>query len=65
MRKMKKINLLILFVFVLFGFILINSNMEVLAADKKVDNGKATYRVEQTIEEFDLGYLKRIGKKYV
>lgn len=56
MRKMKKINLLILFVFVLFGFILINSNMEVLAADKKVDNGKATYRVEQTIEEFDLGY---------
>lgn len=56
MRKMKKINLLILFVFVLFGFILINSNMDVLAADKKVDNGKATYRVEQTIEEFDLGY---------
>ena len=53
---MKKINLLILFVFVLFGFILINSNMEVLATDKKVDNGKATYRVEQTIEEFDLGY---------
>ena len=56
MRKMKKINFLILFVFVLFGFILINLNIEVLAADKKVDNGKATYRVEQTIEEFDLGY---------
>lgn len=54
MRKIKKINLVILLLFI--GITLLTFSFNVNASDKKVDNGNATYRVERTIEKHDLGY---------
>ena len=56
MRKIRKINLFLLIYFVLFSLFIVSSNVKVFASDKIVDNGKATYRVEETIEEHELGY---------
>ena len=54
MKKFIKFDLLLLFIFVLFPtFFIIN---EVNASDNKTENIGATYRVEEVVEQSDLGY---------
>lgn len=52
----RKFNLFVLIYFVVFTAFVIFPSANVFAADKIVDNGRATYRVEETVEEYDLGY---------
>jgi len=54
MYKFRKCNLFVLLVLVLVS--LFTLNLKVSANDNIVDNGKATYRVEKTIEKHDIGY---------
>jgi len=54
MKQIKRINIVLLFVCVLFSFVFIS--VEVNAADKIAENVGATYRVEKVVEQSDLGY---------
>ena len=56
MKKFRKINLLTLLTLLLISVFTISFNVNVSAAGNKVDNGNATYRVEKTVEQHDLGY---------
>lgn len=56
MRKIKKLSLYILILFLTITLCSLSISINVSASDKIVDNGNATYRVEKTVEQHDLGY---------
>ena len=57
---MKKIYSLVLILLLVFSISFIGNNVSLYAADGKVENQGATYRVKNKVEECDLGY----GVKY-
>ena len=54
MKFLKKFNLVLLFMFLMFSFGFIGANVK--SSDKKAENEGATYRVEEVIDQLDLGY---------